>query len=163
MRFSFPPGAALAAAYSVVQRALLPLIMFGVTQLYAQSSEIGQGSINAVIGSDSGKERRLEGHPGYIGRAGLRPGQTVKITLHCPAAQKGDAVIFMALDGGRVLQAEQALRVGQDGTATCKYEGGSSPGLYRILVRAGSQEQLLEFYVLDLARPNNPPRVRIVD
>jgi hypothetical protein len=154
-----PPGKFLSIAGAVIL-SLSP----GKVSAQSAAPETSQPFVNATIGSDSGKERRLHGHDGYIGRAGLRPNQKVAVTLDCPGSQKGDAVRVGSLDGGGIVPANETLKVGPDGTVFFKFEAGAYPGLYRVLIEVGGRQHLLEFYVLDLARPgNNPPRVRIVD
>lgn len=122
------------------------------------------GTVAAVIGSDSGKERHLHGGQGYIGRAGLRPNQKVKVTLQCPGSKKGDPVLVSLLDGGDIVPANEVLKVAPDGTVSFKYNAPATHGLFRVLVQVGEREQRLEFYVLDVDHPgNNPLRVRVVD
>lgn len=135
-----------------------------VTIVSAQQSTPADGSLNAVIGSNSGRERHLTGHNGYIGRAGLRPGQPVRVTIDCPASVKGESVFVSSPDGGRVVPPNEALKIKPDRTVSFVFQAGDEHGLYRVYIEAGGQQHLLEFYVLDLEHPgNNPPRVRIVD
>jgi hypothetical protein len=123
-----------------------------------------EGSMNAVIVSNSGQARRLSGFNGYVGRAGLRPRQAVRVTLVCPVSLKGQPVSVFSPDGGGPVSPNDALTVHLDGTASFVFQAGAGHGLYRVFVQAGAQRNLIEFYVLDIEHPsNNPPRVRIVD
>ena len=120
--------------------------------------------MNALIASNSGKDRRLSGSNGYVGRAGLRPRQAVRVTLECPASLKGQPVIVFSPDGGGTVPTNDTVTVKADGTASFVFQAGADHGLYRVFVQAAGQRNLIEFYVLDLEHPNNnPPRVRIVD
>jgi hypothetical protein len=145
--------------------ATVSLSYFSPSTICAQSLPPAHqdGVINAVIVSNSGKERRLNGHNGYIGRAGLRPRQSVRVTLEFTDA-RADSAVVSALDGGEIVGANAPLRINRDGTASFIFREAEHPGLYRVIVEAGAQRSLLEFYVLDIEHPkNNPPRVRIVD
>jgi hypothetical protein len=139
-------------------------LWFAAAYVFAQTPNGAAGTVNAVIRSDLGKSRRLEGQSGHIGRAGLRPRQNVRVTLECPGSAKGDPVVVRTLDGGTIIPANDVLKVGPDNTVSFNYQGGNLYGLYRVMVLVGGGEHVLEFYVLDLERPgNNPPRVRVVD
>ena len=88
----------------------------------------------------------------------------MKVTLQCPSAQKGDAVLVSSLDGGEITAPAGILRVAPDGTVFFHFRAPGLPGNYRVLVQFAGQEQVLNFYVLDTEHPNNnPPRVKIVD
>jgi hypothetical protein len=123
-----------------------------------------EGSMNALIVSSSGQARRLTGFNGYVGRAGLRPRQAVRVTLVCPVSLKGQPISVFSPGGGGPVSPNDARTVHLDGTASFVFQAAANHGLYRVFVQAGAQQNLIEFYVLDLEHPsNNPPRVRIVD
>ena len=121
-------------------------------------------SANAVIVSASGKARRLRGQADYIGRAGLRAHQLVSVAVRFSSSRAAQPVLISTLDGGRIVASKKDLSVSAEGTVDFKFQAGSEPGLYRVLVQAGVDEYRLEFYVLNTQHPEkNPPRVRIVD
>ncbi len=121
-------------------------------------------SVTAVIASSSGRERRLNGQNGYIGRAGLRPRQPVRVRLGFPVELAGGSAVVLSPDGGALLPPQEAVKIKADGTVSFLFEAGAHHGLYRVFVEVLGQRHLLEFYVMDLENPrNNPPRLRIVD
>jgi hypothetical protein len=137
-----------------------------ISELAAQPppTSTANESVNAVIASNSGRERRLNGQNGYIGRAGLRPRQLVRVSLGFPVGLAGGSVAVLSPDGGAILPPLEALRIMPDGTVSFLFEPGAHHGLYRVFVEVVGQRHLLEFYVMDLENPgNNPPRLRIVD
>jgi len=122
-----------------------------------------ESSVNAVIVSNSGRQRRLTSENGYVGRAGLRPRQAVRVGLEFPATLAGGSVLVFSPDGGEILGPE-APKIKTDGTASFVFQAGTQHGLYRVFVEVVGQRHLFEFYVMDTDNPgNNPPRVKIVD
>lgn len=141
-------------------------VLLCTPDLAAQSppTSAGNESVSAVIASNSGRERRLHGQNGYIGRAGLRPRQPVRVSLGFPVELAGSSAVVWSPDGGAIMSAQEALKIKADGTVSFLFEAGAHHGLYRVFVELVGQRHLLEFYVLDLENPgNNPPRLRIVD
>jgi hypothetical protein len=91
-------------------------------------------------------------------RVGLRPQQTVDVTVFYGAEQAGETVTVDALDGGRVIVPGQAMVIGRDGTVSFKFQTGATPGIYQVSVRDASTELGVQLWVLDRERPDrNPP------
>jgi hypothetical protein len=129
----------------------------------AQGGPDFEKTIEVIIRSGSGKERAPLTNDGVVDRVGLRPGQVVSIRLKAHGHANSEPVFFTALDGGQ-LWSDAPLALDGNGKTEFYYEGAFSPGLYRVLLRIGSTEYMLTFYVLDLENPEkNPPRVRVVD
>lgn len=119
--------------------------------------------LTVAVRSASGAIRRPSAHDGMIDQVGLRPGQTIVVSLSVGAEWSGTTVKLTALDGGEV-EAAEGLALDATGAAQFTYTAAALPGTYRFLVVIGSSEYLANFYVLDLDNPQiNPPRVRIVD
>lgn len=96
---------------------------------------------------------------GNFDRVGLRHDQTVDIGIQYSTAAAGQAIAIEALDGGRVNAAAKNSIVAPDGTIHFKFRAGHEPGLYQIVLRSGSQELGLHFWVLDDEHPKNNPAV----
>ena len=153
--------------YSVVFLATVAMIYFHPGKLCAQSPPAlpADGSLRAIITSQSGAERYLFSQQYALGRVGLAPNQLVTVTLQFSSDQRGNLVEIGSLDGGAVTvdNVSQSLTVREDETASFGFQAGFTPGVYRLLVQFGATQYRLQFYVLDLVHPqNNPPRVRIV-
>ena len=143
--------------------ASISLVLTGVLRAQSPSDQIADSSLEVTIRSASGQERRPLHHAGLVDRVGLRPGQTVNVTLKFPGKSTGESVAIGTMDGG-TLTGQQDLATSAAGLVQFTYQAGSIPGRYRVPVQIVGQEYWLEFYVLDTATPsNNPPRVRIVD
>jgi hypothetical protein len=141
------------------------MIHLSAGQLAAQSSTPGSG-LQATITSDSGAERYLLSYDYMLGRAGLAPEQLVTVTLQFPTKQAGKPVSAASLDGGKVSLTRDAseLLIAENGEARFQFQGGASPGLYRLMIQLEADTYELEFYVLNLAHPElNPARLQIVD
>jgi len=81
-------------------------------------------------------------------RVTLQPGQTVSVALQFPTSYAGQPVLVGALDGGEVT-AEENLSVSAEGTVEWTFQAGITPGLYRVSLQVGSEQQLLQFYVIN--------------
>jgi hypothetical protein len=155
----------------VSQKSLLclALLLAIASQSFSQSGESSpapssnEDALQVVITSARGRARHLRSHGKMADRVGLRPAQRVAITLQLPESYAGQPVDIGPLDGGEIVGRE-GTSVRADGRFRCGFQAPSAPGLYRIFAQIGPEQYLLEFYVLDLVRPErNPPRVRIVD
>ena len=127
------------------------------------SEQVADTSLEVTIKSASGQERRPVHHGSLVDRVGLSPGQTVNVALKFPGKGAGESVVVGALDGG-TLTAQEGLATSSEGTVQFAYQGGTTPGRYRVLAQIAGQDYWLEFYVLDTTNPSkNPARVRIVN
>ena len=152
---------------SVPSRTLLFLASINLVLLAAVPAQdppdrVADSSIETTIKSGSGQERHPLHYAGRGDRIGLGPGQTVNVALKFPGKGAGESVAVGALDGG-TLTGQESLATSADGMIQFAYQGGLTPGRYRVLVQIAEQQYSLEFYVLDTSNPGkNPPRVRIV-
>ena len=91
---------------------------------------------------------------------GLRPQQAVNITVQFPAELAGQAMIAEALDGGTLSLPEGGLVVAADGTVFFQFQAGGSQGACRIAVHQPDDQNIINFWVIDLEHPeNNPPQL----
>jgi hypothetical protein len=91
---------------------------------------------------------------------GLDPGQTVDITVWFPTKLAGQIIIAEPLDGGTIFVPETGLVVGSDGTVVFQFQAGQGPGTCRLAVHQPDDQNLLNFWVVDLKHPeNNPPQL----
>ena len=89
---------------------------------------------------------------------GLNPGQTVNITVWFPAELAGQIIIAEPLDGGTLFIPETGLVIATDGTVLFQFQAGDWPGACRVAVHQPDDQNLLNFWVIDLEHPeNNPP------
>lgn len=103
--------------------------------------------IEMVANSGSTKERWQTSHLGNFGPVGLRPGGQIPITLIVSGSAAGYPVSIAPLDGGEIVAAPN-LSVTSDSTVAFNFRGGTTPGLYRVLVTIASQQYYLQFYVV---------------
>jgi hypothetical protein len=112
--------------------------------------EYGSGSvtpIQMVVNGGTDTERWETSHFGNLGLIGLRPGGQAPITLVVSGSTVGYPVSIAPLDGGEIAAAAN-LSVTSDRTVAFDFRGGTTPGLYRVLVTIGSQQYYLQFYVV---------------
>ena len=88
---------------------------------------------------------------------GLRPAQVVNITVQFPVELAGQAMIAEALDGGTLSLPEGGLVVAADGTVVFQFQAGGSQGACRIAVHQPDDQNVLNFWVIDPAHPENTP------
>lgn len=111
------------------------------------SIEFGDGTLVTV-----------SSHQGSFDRVGLRHDQMVDIAVQYPATSAGETISVDALDGGQIIAAGKHLTIGTDGTIHFKFRAGHQPGNYQIVLREGTKEVGLQFWVRDDDQPkNNPP------
>jgi hypothetical protein len=117
-------------------------------------------SLEMVTNDGQGKEKRLRSSRGVIEQVGLNSSQSVAITLHFPASRSGTPVILGALDGGQIILPPGSDSIRGDGTVRFRFQAGTTPGLYRLLVQLPGQQHRLQFYVIDPQHPRRPTTAR---
>lgn len=88
---------------------------------------------------------------------GLDPGQTVTLTVQFPVELAGQVIIPEPLDGGILTIPEDGLFVAADGTVTFQFQAGSSVGACRVTVHQPDDMNILHFWIVDTAHPENNP------
>ncbi len=81
----------------------------------------------------------------------VRPQTAINISVVYPAGQANEKVTLTALEGGNLGNglATQDVTLDSLKTATFSFATGSGRGLYRVSVRKGIDEKILEFWVGD--------------
>jgi len=123
-RFFFP---VLIAAFATI---FLP----AVTQ--AQDGNRHSTTIGMVADYDGTGPTERTSRFGILEPLGLGPNQQVPITLNVPRDWQDYPVGIAPLDGGEII-ASKDLHVERDGTIAFAFQGGETPGLYRVLVFIG--------------------------
>ena len=117
--------------------------------------------VEAIASIDFGNNQFVTAvcHKGAFDRVGLRPDQTVDVTVQYSTADAGRIITVEALDGGAVVAPGKTLGVAADGTIHFKFRAGHQPGIYQIALHNRAQELGLHFWVMDDQHPENNPRV----
>jgi len=91
----------------------------------------------------------------------INPDETVSIQLQFPPALAGTPVIIEVLDGGAISAANQNSAIGADGGTSLQFQAGLKPGVYRMVINAGSTVSILQFWVPNATNPAaNPPTLK---
>lgn len=79
----------------------------------------------------------------------VRPHQELIVTMSWPHDTLSEDVLVHAIHGGRIDGGANAKRfaLGSDRTVQFTVELGNAPGLYEVLLRRGTKEEVLEFWV----------------
>ena len=88
---------------------------------------------------------------------GVRPGQSVAITVTFPVELAGQLIIVEPLDGGIATIPDDGLHVAEDGTITFPFQGGDNVGACRITVHQPDDMNVIHFLVIDAEHPENNP------
>lgn len=112
-----------------------------------------------AVAVDYGNEAvfKPDKHDFGFDQLGLRPQQTVTITVQFPVELAGTAVVAEPLDGGSVLIPEKGLVVGSEGTAVFQFQGGLWVGASRLSVHVSDDRNLVNFWLVDAEHPENTP------
>ena len=108
-----------------------------------QSTAIGMVGVRGT----SNDEIQRTSHSGIMDPIGLRPNQQIAIALNVSSNRANYPVGIAPLDGGEVFASEN-LHVASDGTVGFTFQGGNTPGLYRVVVTIGSEQYELQLYVV---------------
>lgn len=88
---------------------------------------------------------------------GVRPGQSVTITVQFPVELAGQLIIAEPLDGGIISIPDAGLHVAQDGTISFPFQAGDNVGACRITVHQRDDMNLLHLWIIDSEHPENNP------
>lgn len=121
-------------------------------------------SFPVVISYDKGKEIQPGSDEGITNLVGLYPSQLVDLTVQFPLSWAGERVSLLAIDGG-IIRSDTGEHAYVSGEATLQFQfqANTTFGLSRVLIRRGTDEYGLRFYVLDPDRPERNPRIQIAD
>ncbi len=84
---------------------------------------------------------------GITSNVEIHPSETVTIQVAFPAETAGQTVIVQSLDGGSIAVSEDNLTVNSDGIGTLSFTAGTTPGLYRVFVKAGDPSSTIQFWI----------------
>ncbi len=118
----------------------------GKLSVQAQDGNRFSPTIQMVIDGDTDEARHRTSQSGIMDPIGLFRNEQVGITLILPGNRVNYSVSIAPLDGGEVVASEN-LTVNGDREAHFSFKGGTTPGLYRVLVTIASEEYELQFYV----------------
>lgn len=137
---------------------LFPAVLtLSVETAFSQTPAADTGVSSVQIATDTGGVFSPRKQNKAFERVGLKPGQLTTITLQFPSTMAAQTISAAALDGGAVTLSNQG-RIAADGSISMTYKAGTGVGLYRVLVNQGDTVQIVQFWVRDIANPqNNPP------
>lgn len=119
-------------------------------------------SLPTVISHAKGEIRPGSDH-GITNLVGLHPNQVVTVTVQFPIAHAGAAATVEPLDGGLVIATSGEHIVSGDGTLEFQFQANTNPGLSQVLLRVGTDEFGMRFYVLNPEHPERNPRIQIAN
>jgi hypothetical protein len=94
-----------------------------------------------------------------FGLLGIRPEQSVTVTVQFPAEMAGQPVTAEVLDGGSLTLPEGGLIADENGQVTFSFQSGIL-GACRINVHLADDANFVRFWVVDLDCPeSNPPEL----
>lgn len=88
---------------------------------------------------------------------GVRPEQSVIITVQFPLEMVGQLIIVEPLDGGIITIPDDGLHVAEDGTINFPFQAGDNVGACRITVHQPDDMNVLHFWIIDNENPENNP------
>jgi hypothetical protein len=113
------------------------------------------GWSSATFSFADARQIKTRSRTGRFQLIGLDLNETVDIAVRFPAVPGGFAAA-QPLDGGKVISFS-LNPAGAGGLAVIRFQAGSKPGLYRVLLPSLGGSALLQFWVAD---PNNPSTAR---
>jgi len=129
-------------------------------QLLAQTVD-ATATVQATIQFSNGQSVTVTDFSNLIG---VQPNDFVNITIQFTPDAIGEPVIVEALDGGPVSTGSSIRVVEADGSLSFAFLAAANPGPKSIGIRGGAGTFRLQFWVLDLANPqNNPPVITAVN
>lgn len=145
-----------------------PVIASAAVAIVLQLStpELSIASPDKVIDSDpsaaitfaDAKSLKVKSKGDRFGLVGVNAGETVNVQLQFSPTLATSSIVIQALDGGVVPASDQENAVGADGKASMRFQAGTQPGLYRVLMNVGGTISTLQFWVADATSPAaNPP------
>jgi len=139
--------------------AAVALILFAIVPLACSAGLFGQTPspppepMDVKISFSPGQEVTLpssEGgggsEQGIVPTVTLLPNQQVTVTLQFSNDEVGAPVLIGTYDGGEISGTTGAV-VPEDGVVPFTFQPGGGPGGYRVMVRVGDEQHLLQFWV----------------
>jgi len=126
----------------------------GSWQLRGQTTADVSATVQATIQFSNGQTVNVTDFSNLIG---TQPNDFVNITIEFPSDAIGQPVIVEAIDGGSVSTGSSIRVVEADGSLSFAFFGTTKPRLKSVGIRGGAGTFLLQFWVLDLANPQNNP------
>jgi len=95
-------------------------------------------------------------------QVGLQPGQEVTVTVSWPADDRSEDVLVHAIDGGRIDGGANAKRFSllDSKSVGFTYRAGNGPGRYQVLLRRGTTEEALRFWIATPHGRFDPPTLQ---
>jgi hypothetical protein len=123
-------------------------VIYSTAKVSAQAEDGNHFStpIEIVVNEGTNGERREISHNGLLGPVGLHRSEQIALTLNVSSNWAEYPVSIVPLDGGVLIDTDN-LQVKRDGTVNFTFEGGDTPGLYRVLVAIGGEQYQLQLYV----------------
>jgi hypothetical protein len=128
--------------------------LFSISSLPAQTDSLVSSAPTTappapsdVITFASGQTSRNNSSTGRFAPLSLNALDTASIKLQFAATLAGTPVIVQALDGGTLGLTDQSAAVAADGTPSFQFQVAAQPGLYRVLVIAGTTASMVQFSV----------------
>lgn len=109
-----------------------------------------------IVSYGNGGRVRVRGRNGPFPTIGIGAGERVDLRVDLPARFANVPLVVQALDGGRVSPEVFAAGVG---LVQARFQAGTQPGLYRLLISGGGQSAPIHFWV---ANPDDPAANPIV-
>jgi hypothetical protein len=140
-----------------ITAAVFALTYFPPEKLLAQDQEGNRYStiIGMGVGVGTDQEAWQTSQNGILQPAGLHLNEQIAVTISVTQNKKDFPVAFALLDGGQIF-ANTPLLIERHGLVEFAFEGGNTPGLYRVLMSIGAEEYLLQFYVSQRSLDCNP-------
>ena len=129
------------------------LTQFPPTARAATSTPILAAAPSAVMAFCDGSTLQIGCKNSRFPKVMAPPGQPVNISLQFSVSGTNNHFSVEPLDGGTMPTSQSDSILAAGGTASIQYQPGTQPGLYRVLLRQGSDTALLQFWVSD---PNDP-------
>ena len=106
-----------------------------------------------------GREITPPNHVAHFERIKVAPLQDIPIEVAWPADRTSTEVLAHAIQGGTIDRAGNSRRLPLTAGVPVKFTftAGHEAGLYEILLRRGTQEEVLEFWVPTSHPENDPP------
>jgi hypothetical protein len=140
-------------------RVALGLILFASIQFISSTGLFAQTpsptpepeKMEATITFSPSDEVTVESEKGgsnqnVVPTVGLLPNQQVAVTLEFPSDKVGAPVLIASYDGGEISGVDAAV-VPADQRMPFIFRAGEGSGIYRVLVRVGDEQNLLQFRV----------------
>jgi hypothetical protein len=118
--------------------------------------------VQAIVTRGGGKTYAPKFYSGRSERMAVKHGQAVPIRLSWPGDTAHQGVFVQAVDGGKIdgQSNHKSFALGPDKAVSFSFTPDSGPGRYEIVLRRGTTEEVLSFWV-HTSNPTDPPAVSI--